>query len=192
MFYYQPNFTKIIILFLGFNPPSSSCPFGFRFAPSSCQLAPYDYKTKDNLPRTSSRRLPLFYSRPFIPSQTKFARVYYAFKYIDCLFHRQHATHVFANKKDSPCKQACGLSFYCLNLCLLLCLREQQSKCSQSAYYSNSIVAGGFPVQSYSTLLIPLTSFTILLVTFPRISQGSSALSAVMKSVVVTALKAIA
>ena len=59
-------------------------------------------------------------------------------------------------------------------------------------YYSNSIVAGGFPVQSYITLFTPLTSFTILVVTFPRTSHGKSADSAVMKSLVVTALKAIA
>src|SRR5574344_380123 len=53
--------------------------------------------------------------------------------------------------------------------------------------YSNSIVAGGFPVQSYSTLLTPFTSFTIRVVTLPRTSQGSSALSAVIKSLVLTA-----
>ncbi len=59
-------------------------------------------------------------------------------------------------------------------------------------FYSNSIVAGGFPVQSYNTRFTPFTSFTILLVTTPRTSQGSSADSAVMKSEVNTALKAIA
>lgn len=58
--------------------------------------------------------------------------------------------------------------------------------------HSNSIVAGGFPVQSYITRLTPLTSFTILVVTLPSTSHGSSALSAVMKSLVVTALSAIA
>ena len=63
--------------------------------------------------------------------------------------------------------------------------------CGQQ-YYSNSIVAGGFPVQSYSTLLTPLTSFTILLVTLPITSQGSSAASAVIKSEVVTARNATA
>ena len=41
-----------------------------------------------------------------------------------------------------------------------------------SVRYSNSIVAGGFPVQSYNTLFTPFTSFTILLVTFPSTSQG--------------------
>src|SRR5699024_11617090 len=55
--------------------------------------------------------------------------------------------------------------------------------------YSNSIVAGGFPVQSYSTLLICFTSLTILLVVLPITSHGISALSAVIKSVVVTALR---
>lgn len=58
--------------------------------------------------------------------------------------------------------------------------------------YSNSIVAGGFPVQSYSTLLTPFTSFTILLVTFPSTSQGICAASAVMKSEVFTARSAMA
>lgn len=61
-----------------------------------------------------------------------------------------------------------------------------------SVRYSNSIVAGGFPVQSYSTRFTCLTSFTIRLVALPITSQGISALSAVMKSVVVTALRAIA
>lgn len=58
--------------------------------------------------------------------------------------------------------------------------------------YSNSIVAGGFPVQSYITRLTPLTSFTILEVTTPSTSQGICAASAVMKSLVVTARSAIA
>lgn len=58
--------------------------------------------------------------------------------------------------------------------------------------YSNSIVAGGLPVQSYITLFTPLTSFTILLVTFPSTSHGISAASAVMKSLVFTARSAIA
>ena len=60
------------------------------------------------------------------------------------------------------------------------------------SYYSNSIVAGGFPVQSYSTLLTPFTSLTIRLVTFPSTSHGSSAASAVMKSEVSTARSAMA
>ena len=58
--------------------------------------------------------------------------------------------------------------------------------------YSNSIVAGGFPVQSYNTRFTFFTSFTIRLVVFPMISQGISANSAVMKSVVVTARRATA
>ena len=58
--------------------------------------------------------------------------------------------------------------------------------------YSNSIVAGGFPVQSYITRFTCFTSFTILLVVFPITSHGISALSAVIKSVVVTALNATA
>lgn len=59
-------------------------------------------------------------------------------------------------------------------------------------YYSNSIVAGGFPVTSYRTLLTPFTSLTILLDTLPRTSHGSSAASAVMKSTVFTARSAMA
>lgn len=58
--------------------------------------------------------------------------------------------------------------------------------------YSNSIVPGGLLVQSYTTRFTPFTSFTILFVTFPRTSQGSCAASAVMKSLVVTALSATA
>lgn len=58
--------------------------------------------------------------------------------------------------------------------------------------YSNSIVAGGFPVQSYSTRLTPFTSFTIRFVTFPSTSHGISALSAVIKSDVHTARSATA
>ena len=58
--------------------------------------------------------------------------------------------------------------------------------------YSNSIVAGGFPVQSYMKRLMCLTSFTIRLVVLPMTSHGISALSAVMKSVVVTARRAMA
>ena len=58
--------------------------------------------------------------------------------------------------------------------------------------YSISIVAGGLPVQSYITLFTPLTSFTILLVTFPNTSHGIWAASAVMKSEVLTARSAIA
>ena len=47
-------------------------------------------------------------------------------------------------------------------------------------------------VQSYITRLMCFTSFTILLVVFPMTSHGISALSAVMKSVVVTARRAMA
>ena len=39
--------------------------------------------------------------------------------------------------------------------------------------YSNSIVAGGFPVQSYSTRFTCGTSLTIRLATVPRTSHGS-------------------
>ncbi len=58
--------------------------------------------------------------------------------------------------------------------------------------YSNSIVPGGFPVQSYSTLFTPFTSFTIRLVTVPNTSQGICTASAVIKSEVLTALSATA
>ncbi len=56
--------------------------------------------------------------------------------------------------------------------------------------YSHSIVAGGLLVISYTTLLICPTSFTILLDISPSIDHGRCANSAVMKSVVVTALRA--
>ncbi len=58
--------------------------------------------------------------------------------------------------------------------------------------YSNSIVAGGFPVQSYNTLFTPFTSLTILDATFPSTSQGICAGSAVIKSDVLTARNTIA
>ena len=59
-------------------------------------------------------------------------------------------------------------------------------------YYSNSIVAGGFPVQSYSTRFTCFTSFTIRLAVLPSTSHGISAASAVMKSMVFTARSATA
>ena len=52
--------------------------------------------------------------------------------------------------------------------------------------YSHSIVAGGFVVTSYTTLLMDLTSFTILLEHTARTSYGMRENSAVMKSVVST------
>ena len=58
--------------------------------------------------------------------------------------------------------------------------------------YSNSIVPGGLLVKSYITLLTPLTSLIILVITFCRTSKGISEQSAVIKSVVLTALNAIA
>ena len=70
------------------------------------------------------------------------------------------------------------------------CPFYQHFRCS--VRYSNSIVAGGLPVQSYITRLTPLTSFTILLVALLSTSHGSCAASAVMKSDVSTALRAIA
>lgn len=58
--------------------------------------------------------------------------------------------------------------------------------------YSNSIVPGGFPVQSYTTRLTCFTSLTILVVTVCRTSHGSCAASAVIKSLVRTARRATA
>lgn len=58
--------------------------------------------------------------------------------------------------------------------------------------YSNSIVPGGLLVTSYITLLTWLTSLIIRLVTFCSTSQGISAASAVIKSIVFTARRAIA
>lgn len=59
-------------------------------------------------------------------------------------------------------------------------------------YYSNSIVAGGLPVQSYMTRFTPFTSLTMRVVVFWRTSHGSCAHSAVMKSLVMTARRAMA
>ncbi len=58
--------------------------------------------------------------------------------------------------------------------------------------YSNSIVPGGLLVKSYITLLTPLTSLMIRFMTLFSTSYGISAASAVMKSIVLTALNATA
>lgn len=60
------------------------------------------------------------------------------------------------------------------------------------SYYSNSMVPGGLLVRSYSTLLTPFTSLIILFMTLNKTSYGISAHSAVMKSLVFTALRATA
>ena len=59
-------------------------------------------------------------------------------------------------------------------------------------HYSNSIVPGGFPVQSYTTRLTWSTSLTMRVVTRSIRSHGRWAASAVMKSLVVTARNAMA
>lgn len=56
--------------------------------------------------------------------------------------------------------------------------------------YSHSIVAGGLELMSYTTLLIPFTSLTILLETRSSTRAGISAQSAVIPSLLVTALRA--
>lgn len=61
-----------------------------------------------------------------------------------------------------------------------------------SFYYSNSIVPGGLLVRSQNTRLTPFTSLMILLITFCSTSNGISAASAVIKSIVFTALSATA
>lgn len=58
--------------------------------------------------------------------------------------------------------------------------------------YSNSIVPGGLLVRSYITRLTPLTSLMIRFITFCSTSKGISEHSAVIKSVVLTALNATA
>lgn len=58
--------------------------------------------------------------------------------------------------------------------------------------YSNSIVPGGLEVMSYMTLFTPRTSLIIRLITVLKTSNGILAASAVMKSIVLTARKAIA
>ncbi len=75
---------------------------------------------------------------------------------------------------------------------------KQRRKCPfykhfrRSVRYSNSIVAGGFPVQSYSTRFTCGTSFTMRFATLLSTGHGISAASAVMKSTVLTARSATA
>ena len=56
-------------------------------------------------------------------------------------------------------------------------------------YYSHSIVAGGLEEISYVNLLIPLTSFMILLETLSKNSYGNLDHVAVIKSIVLADLK---
>ena len=59
-----------------------------------------------------------------------------------------------------------------------------------AAPYSHSMVAGGLLEMSYTTRLMPRTSLMIRFATFARMSCGSGAQCAVMKSVVCTARSA--
>ena len=61
-----------------------------------------------------------------------------------------------------------------------------------SIFYSSSIVPGGLLVRSYITRLTPFTSLIILVITLCNTSNGMSAQSAVMKSLVHTARSATA
>lgn len=70
--------------------------------------------------------------------------------------------------------------------CLENCLSSNRKR-----FQSHSTVPGGFDVISYVTLLIPATSFVILEEICLRTGPGKSNQSAVMKSSVCTALKAI-
>ena len=64
-------------------------------------------------------------------------------------------------------------------------------KALQSVFnYSHSIVPGGLLVMSYTILFMWLTSLTILVDTLSKTSYGILAQSAVMKSVVLTPLRA--
>ena len=76
----------------------------------------------------------------------------------------------------------------------LLSLRDHSSDCVWlvTRAYSNSMVPGGLEVRSKNTLLTPLTSLMIRLITVWRTAKGISALSAVMKSMVFTARSATA
>ncbi len=56
--------------------------------------------------------------------------------------------------------------------------------------YSHSIVAGGLPLTSYTTRLMPRTSLMMRLDTRPSSAYGSSAQCAVIKSLVTTARSA--
>ena len=64
--------------------------------------------------------------------------------------------------------------------------------CRDLPFYSNSIVPGGLLVRSYITRLTPFTSLIILVITLCNTSNGISAQSAVMKSLVHTARSATA
>ena len=117
--------------------------------------------------------------------------------------------HILSSKMDVPnmisLKEMLRKLFKCLN-CKINFLYPNRTHrhlknpynahkyrlCRDLPFYSNSIVAGGFPVQSYMTLFTPFTSFTILLVTLASTSQGICAASAVMKSTVFTARSAMA
>lgn len=57
--------------------------------------------------------------------------------------------------------------------------------------YSHSMVAGGLELISYTTRLMPCTSFVILLLTFWRRSYGRRAQSAVIASSLTTARRMI-
>jgi hypothetical protein len=72
------------------------------------------------------------------------------------------------------------------NMCL------EKGKSGSGFGYSHSIVAGGFELMSYTTRLIPFTLLMISFETLPRNSYGRWHQSAVIPSVLVTALKATA
>jgi len=65
-----------------------------------------------------------------------------------------------------------------------------KKRCFIVLFYSHSIVAGGLELISYTTLLTPFTLFIISLDTFCMNSYGKCTQSAVIPSVLSTALRA--
>src|SRR5271163_627923 len=67
---------------------------------------------------------------------------------------------------------------------------SQCYSCQHFVDHSNSIVPGGLLVSSHMTLVTPSTSFIIFVLTLLRNDLSKLKVSAVMKSVVTTALNA--
>ena len=98
------------------------------------------------------------------------------------------AFHDFWAKKRS--QKDCSFKVLCskVNFAVVFYLGLPKN----NTYYSNSMVAGGFPVQSYKTRFTCFTSLIMRLVTVCSTGHGISADSAVIKSIVVTARSATA
>jgi hypothetical protein len=77
--------------------------------------------------------------------------------------------------------------YFLLSFCLRSALRASLS--ASCFHHSHSIVPGGLELTSYTTRLTPRTSLIILFDTLFNSSAGSFAQSAVMPSLLVTALR---